>query len=349
MLSSYCCSSRGGVQKWNLARNSGRLDDVPGGYPAYEVVVVDRVGAGDGVPSSALARALGQAGPGAALVAFLHGEVANSAADLEAGGIADEAWGQVVVCTRPGDFVPVEHAGVVGVPGRGDAVVACCLVPSADGVCSKVASLDLEGGGCGGGAVDEHVAADLAVGCAHLRLRPVAGFGGHAQSPVLVGQVLGALVLCVPLLRGCALVGSYELSAPFVEVHPLHVAETAADASALESASLEWYTGVLEEGLPQLPEVRLVQVSECHRPEFGVPKLVVDHLAPLTGTGPVGFSDQAGLDRVSLTALTASRCCSRAEWPGVSMRFTWSGPVMKEATAVLIVMPRRRSISLESV
>ena len=55
----------------------------------------------------------------------------------------------------------------------------------------------------------------------------------------------------------------------------------------------------------------------------------------------------------SSTASARSTSATKSEWPGVSIRFTFTGPRgdgrVRVATAVRMVMPRRRSIESESV
>ena len=51
----------------------------------------------------------------------------------------------------------------------------------------------------------------------------------------------------------------------------------------------------------------------------------------------------------SSTARLRSTSAMKSEWPGVSMRLTWMSPTANDATFVRTVMPRRRSMSIESV
>ena len=51
----------------------------------------------------------------------------------------------------------------------------------------------------------------------------------------------------------------------------------------------------------------------------------------------------------SSTARLRSTSAMKSEWPGVSMRLTWTSPTANDATFVRTVMPRRRSMSIESV
>jgi hypothetical protein len=51
----------------------------------------------------------------------------------------------------------------------------------------------------------------------------------------------------------------------------------------------------------------------------------------------------------SRTDSARSTSAMKSEWPGVSIRFTVRSPSSNETTAERIVMPRRRSRSIESV